>query len=250
LKNKIFILLGIIGILDTVVLSIFTNGLNLGILFPGIIGTIIAFVFINKEYRWFDLTIRNKRVKGVFKFAIIACIASFIIIESIIIFNVKCEKNAKVDYLMILGAGLRGKEISLTLQERMEKGVEYLRSNPEALVIVSGGQGPDEEISEAEAMKKYLVDHDIKEARIIIEDRSTSTMENFKNTKEIVLKDNNESIKILVVTNDFHMFRAKLLANRNGFIAYGLPSKTPWSILPNCYIREYFAVIKSLLFDF
>ncbi|MDF2506066.1 YdcF family protein [Clostridium sp.] len=222
MKNKIFILLGIIGVLDTLVLTIFTNGLNLGILFPGIVGIVIAFSFFNKEYRWFDLTIRSKLVKGIFKIAIVVCIATFIIIESIIIFNVKSEKNAEVDYVMILGAGLRGKEISLTLKERMEKGVEYLRSNPEALVIVSGGQGPDEEITEAEAMKKYLVGHGIKEARIIKEDRSTSTMENFKNTKEIVLKNNNESIKILVVTNDFHMFRAKLLANRNGFIAYGL----------------------------
>jgi uncharacterized SAM-binding protein YcdF (DUF218 family) len=93
------------------------------------------------------------------------------------------------------------------------------------------------------------MDHGIKEERIIKEDKSTSTMENFKNTKEIVLKDNSENIRILIVTNDFHMFRAKLLARRNGFIPYGLPSSTPWSILPNCYIREYFAVLKSLVFD-
>jgi uncharacterized SAM-binding protein YcdF (DUF218 family) len=249
LKNKIFILLGIIGILDTVILSIYTNGLNLGILFPGIVGFIIAFIFINKEYRWLDLTIRSKRFKRILKIIILFCIATFIIVESIIVFNVKSEENAEVDYLMILGAGLRGKEISLTLQERMEKGVEYLNKNPEALVIVSGGQGPDEEITEAEAMKKYLLDHGINEARIIKEDKSTSTMENFKNTKEIVLKDHSENIRILIVTNDFHMFRSKLLAKRNGFIVFGLPSKTPWSILPNCYIREYFAVLKSLVFD-
>lgn len=249
MKNKLFILLGIIGILDTVILSIFINGLNLGVLFPGIVGIIIVFIFFNKEYGWLDLTIRNQWVRGIMKFTIIVCIATFIIIEGIIIFNVKSEENAKVDYLMILGAGLRGEEISLTLQKRMEKGVEYLNSNPEALVIVSGGQGADEEITEAEAMKRYLVDKGIKEARIIKEEKSTSTMENFKNTKEIVLKDNNENIRILIVTNDFHMFRAKLLAKRNGFTAFGLPSTTPWSILPNCYIREYFAVLKSLVFD-
>lgn len=249
LKNKIFILLGIIGILDTVILSIFISGLNIGVLLPGIVGFILVFIFLNKEYRWFDLEIRSILIKKVFKFILIICIVTFVIIESIIVFNIKSEDNAEVDYLMILGAGLKGKEVSLSLQKRLEKGIEYIGSNPETLVIVSGGKGLGEEITEAEAMKKYLIDHGIKDSRIIKEEKSTSTMENFKNTKEIMRKYNNKNIRILIVTNDFHMFRAKLLAKRNGFIAYGLPCKTPWSILPNCYIREYFAVLKSLALD-
>ncbi len=179
----------------------------------------------------------------------IVWVVTFVIVESIIVFSLKTEENAEVDYLMILGAGLKGKEISIALQKRVEKGVDYLNSNPEALVIVSGGQGAGEEITEAEAMKQYLVEYGINETRIIKEEKSTSTMENFKNTKEILLQGNKEDIRILIATNDFHLFRAKLLAKRNGFIAYGLPSKTPLSILLNCYIREYFAVIKSLIFD-
>ena len=249
MKNKLLILLGVIGILDTAVLSLFISGLNIGILLPGVVGFIIAFIFLNKEYKWFDLSIRSKGIRKILKFAIIVCIGSFIIVESIIVFNIKSDENAEVDYLMILGAGLRGKELSLTLQKRMEKGFEYLNNNPEAYVIVSGGQGPDEEITEAEAMKKYLLDRGITETRIIKEETSTSTMENFKNSKEIVRKNKSGKIRVLIVTNDFHMFRAKLLARRNGFIAFGLPCQTPWSILPNCYIREYFAVLKSLAFD-
>jgi uncharacterized SAM-binding protein YcdF (DUF218 family) len=249
LKNNIFILLGILGILDTVIVSIFIDGINVGVLFPGVIGFIIAFIFINKKYRWFDLSIRSKGVKKVLKLIIIVCISSFIIIESIIVLNIKSDKGAEVDYLMILGAGIRGKEVSLTLQKRMDKGIEYLISNPEAFVIVSGGQGLGEEITEAEAMKNYLVNHGIKDARIIKEEKSTSTMENFKYTKEIIQKDHKEKIRLLIVTNDFHMYRSKLLAKRNGFIAFGLPCKTPWSVLPNCYIREYFAILKSLVFD-
>jgi uncharacterized SAM-binding protein YcdF (DUF218 family) len=249
LKNNIFILLGILGILDTIIISLFIDGINVGVLFPGVIGFIVAFIFINKKYRWFDLSINSKRIKKALKLIIIVCISSFIIIESIIVLNIRTDKGAEVDYLMILGAGIRGKEVSLTLQKRMDKGIEYLISNPEAIVIVSGGQGLGEEISEAEAMKNYLVNHGIKENRIIKEEKSTSTMENFKYTKEIIQKDHNEKIKLLIVTNDFHMYRSKFLAKRNGFIAFGLPSKTPWSVLPNCYIREYFAVLKSLVFD-
>jgi uncharacterized SAM-binding protein YcdF (DUF218 family) len=249
LKNNIFILLGILGILDTIIISLFIDGINVGVLFPGVIGFIVAFIFINKKYRWFDLSINSKRIKKALKLIIIVCISSFIIIESIIVLNIRTDKSTEVDYLMILGAGIRGKEVSLTLQKRMDKGIEYLISNPEAIVIVSGGQGLGEEISEAEAMKNYLVNHGIKENRIIKEEKSTSTMENFKYTKEIIQKDHNEKIKLLIVTNDFHMYRSKFLAKRNGFIAFGLPSKTPWSVLPNCYIREYFAVLKSLVFD-
>ncbi|HYE10795.1 MAG TPA: YdcF family protein [Patescibacteria group bacterium] len=249
MKNKIVILLGIIGILDTIIVSIFIDGVNTGVMVPGIVGLIVVFIFLNREYRWFDLTIRSRWIKGILKLTMISLIITFVLIESIIIFSVKSEANAEVDYLMILGAGLRGEEISLALRERMEKGVVYLNSNPDAVVIVSGGQGTGEKITEAEAMKKYLLDQGVSEARIIKEETSTSTMENFKNTREILLQDNIENPRILIVTNDFHMFRSKLLARRNGFIPYGLPSTTPISILPNCYIREYFAVVKSLIFD-
>jgi uncharacterized SAM-binding protein YcdF (DUF218 family) len=199
LKNNIFILLGILGILDTIIISLFIDGINVGVLFPGVIGFIVAFIFINKKYRWFDLSINSKRIKKALKLIIIVCISSFIIIESIIVLNIRTDKSTEVDYLMILGAGIRGKEVSLTLQKRMDKGIEYLISNPEAIVIVSGGQGLGEEISEAEAMKNYLVNHGIKENRIIKEEKSTSTMENFKYTKEIIQKDHNEKIKLLMI---------------------------------------------------
>jgi uncharacterized SAM-binding protein YcdF (DUF218 family) len=237
------------GILDTIIVALFIDGVNTGVLVPGIVGLIMVFIFLNREYRWFDLTIRSRWIKGILKLAMISMIVSFVIIESIILFSVKSEANAEVDYLMILGAGLRGEEISLALQERMEKGVVYLINNPDAAVIVSGGQGTAEKITEAEAMKRYLLDHGIKEDRIIKEETSTSTMENFKNTKEILMQNHIENPRVLIVTNDFHLFRSKLLAKRNGYIAYGLPSRTPLTILPNCYIREYFAVVKSLIFD-
>jgi uncharacterized SAM-binding protein YcdF (DUF218 family) len=249
LTNKLYIFLGTIGILDTAILIPFTNAINVGILFPGVAGLLLAFIGINREYKIFNITIRNRRIKAILKFLIIVWIISFVIIESLIVFSLKSEENAKVDYLMILGAGLRGKEPSLTLLERLDKGVDYLHINQDVRVIVSGGKGLGEEITEAEAMKNYLIEQGIKEDRIIKEETSTSTMENFKNTKEILNKDNNETVKILIVTNDFHIFRSKILAERNGFEAYGMPSKTPWSILPNSYIREYFAVVKSLVFD-
>jgi len=249
MKNKILIAVGIIGILDTVILSTLANIANVGVLLPGIIGFILVLLGINSEYRIVNLSLNSKRIGIFFKILFMVWILSFVIIESILIFSSRSEEKADVDYLMILGAGVHGKELSLTLLERMEKGITYLKDNPKVSVIVSGGRGVGEEITEAEAMKRYLVDHGIEEYRIITEEKSTSTMENFKYTKKILLKKTNRKLRILIVTNDFHIPRAKLLAKRNGFIPYGMPSKTHWSILLNCYIREYFAVLKSLVID-
>lgn len=249
MKNKIFIVLGIIAILYAVVLTIFITGFNFGNIFTAFAGLAIAFIFFNNEYRVFNLSIRNKRIRGTLKLILLFWIISFIIVEGIIVYSIKTDAYIKADYLMILGGGLNGGELSVSLLKRMEKGVEYLEKNPDAKVIVSGGQGPGEEITEAEAMAQYLLAQGIKEDRIIKEEKSTSTMENFKYSREILKGEIKENQELVIVTNDFHMFRSKLLAKRNGFVPFALPCKTPLSVLPNFYIREYFAVIKSILFD-
>jgi len=99
-------------------------------------------------------------------------------------------------------------------------------------------------------MKIYLTDHGIYEGRLIKEDKSKSTMENLKFTKNIIAKlDDKENMKLMIVTSDSHMFRAKFLAKRNGFKALGMPANTMLALKPTYYIREYFGVIKSFLLD-
>lgn len=145
---------------------------------------------------------------------------------------------------------IHGDVPSPALYERLKVAEEYLRDNTDLKVMVSGGQGPDEYISEAEAMQRYLLNNGIEEKRIIIEDKSTSTYENIKNSLSIIKEiDNEESPRVLLVTNSFHIFRSKLLANRLGAKAYGLLAKVPPTILVPQYIREYFAVIKSFVID-
>ena len=101
-------------------------------------------------------------------------------------------------------------------------------------------------------MAGYLVGHGIEASRIIKEMKATSTQENFKYSRKILLDEEHidKNPKVMVVTSDFHMFRAKMLAYRNDFIPYSLPAKTWFGILPNNMFREYFAVIKSLIFDY
>lgn len=182
------------------------------------------------------------------KVSIIVFLASFIIIEGVIIYHGSKTDHEKVDYLVILGAGLWGETPSLSLQQRLEESLKFIKNNSTTRIVLSGGMGPGETITEAEAMKRYLVERGVDEGLIIKEDKSTSTKENLQFTKEL-LKKNNEAIKIQLVTNNFHMFRAKLLARSCGFNVYGQPAPLHPLLVPAYYLREYMAVIKSVLFD-
>jgi uncharacterized SAM-binding protein YcdF (DUF218 family) len=156
--------------------------------------------------------------------------------------NIDAQENA--DYLIILGARVKGKVPSLALQFRIDRAAEYLKENPGTLAIASGGQGPGEEISEAHCIKKELVDLGIEETRIIIEDKSTDTYENIRFSKQLIPSSAKTG---LVVTNDFHIFRAKLIAQDEELKVNGLPAKTPVQAILKSYIREYLALSKYIL---
>lgn len=193
---------------------------------------------------------QSKKIYKFSKSLIILFLISFVLIEGLIIINGKIKRVDEVDYMIVLGARLYGDVPSPALYERLKLAEEYLKENPDLKVIVSGGQGPDEYISEAEAMERYFLNRGIDEKRIIVEDKSTSTFENIKNSLNIIKGiDNEERPRVLLVTNSFHIFRSKFLANRLGAKAYGLPAKVPPTILISQYIREYFAVIKSFVMD-
>lgn len=200
-----------------------------------------------------------KKLKGIFMkkvmFKITAALAIvfivfFIIIESIIIMEGRSMKKEKVDYVIVLGARLYGSTPSPSLLERLKAAKEYLIENEDVKVVVSGGQGANEDIPEAHAMKKYLIDNGIENSRILVEDKSTSTFENLKMSLDKIKEvDDRENIKVLISTNRYHIFRSKLLAKRLGMIPFGLPAKIPPTTIIRSYIREFFAVIKSFLFD-
>ncbi len=155
------------------------------------------------------------------------------------------------DYLLILGARVKGETVSLSLKNRLDRGADYLNRYPEARAVLSGGQGPGEDLSEAEAMKRYLVARGIPENRLILEAYSTDTAENIWFSKEILKEQgaDPEKASITIVTNDFHMLRAKMLAKRAGLQVTGYSSRTPEFTIPKAYTRELAAFINSYLFD-
>lgn len=175
---------------------------------------------------------------------------SFIIIESLILIEGGKIPTEKVDYVIVLGARLYGDIPSPSLLERLKVATEYLKENEDVKVIVSGGQGIDEDVSEAYAMKKYLIDNGIGNNRIIEEDKSTTTFENLSMSLDKIREiDNKEDLRILIATNKYHIFRSKILAKRLGVIPHGLPAKIPPTVMIQSYIREYLAVIKSFFLD-
>lgn len=173
---------------------------------------------------------------------------SFVIIEALVFTQLNANDPEQADYVIILGSGIRGTELSLTLKQRLDASLDYIRNHPQTPVIVSGGQGPGESIPEALAMKNYLVEQGITPAQVIMEDKSTSTQENMAFSKKIIDEAGLEHPEIMIVTSDYHMFRSKYLAAKNGYAAeYGISAPSPGYLKPINMIREYFAVVKAFM---
>lgn len=245
----ILLLIAIAGIINSIFVCIYSN-INVGSIFPGAVGILFITYVGLKTYTKGGPIIKWRALRYLIILGVVSFSLSFVFIEASIVLNNHSEQDYNTEYLIILGAGIRGERVTLTLQERLNKGIEYLNVHPDTKVIVSGGKGFEETVTEAEAMKRYLVDRGIKPSRIVMEEKSTSTMENFKYTKELLTGIGYKgSIKVMVITSDFHMMRAKMLARRFGFEPYGITCSTPAIVRANCYFREYFAVVKSYILD-
>ncbi|WP_411256509.1 YdcF family protein [Neobacillus niacini] len=174
----------------------------------------------------------------------LSMILYFAFLHSLIRDHTTIKVPLDADYLIILGARVKGEIPSLSLQYRIDAAADYMKNNKETIAIASGGQGPGEDISEAEAIKAGLLAHGISSNRIILEDRSTDTVENIRFSKKLI-PDHLETG--LAVTNDFHLYRAKLIAKDQGLNLQGLPAETPLVAIPKSYLREYLAITKYYL---
>lgn len=180
---------------------------------------------------------------------IFVVVLSFAIIESMIVsgFKINDTQAPDIEYVIILGSGLKGSQLSIILQQRVDTGIAYLKQHPHIPVIVSGGQGPGEDIPEAEAMSRYLVHQGIDQNRIIQENRSTSTFENLKFSKDILQAQGVSQPSIMIVTSNYHLYRAEMIASTLGFKVHGIASPSLEYLLPQNMLREYLAMIKAML---
>lgn len=149
------------------------------------------------------------------------------------------------DYVIVLGAQVRGRTPSYNLARRLDAAYEYLEDNPTVQVILSGGKGDGEDISEARAMAEYLTGKGISPKRMILEEESRNTHENIQYSRE---KMRTDDVSVVLVTNDFHVFRSVGIARKQGIKdVTGLGAPVMWYTVPNMYLREAFAVVKYKL---
>ena len=152
------------------------------------------------------------------------------------------------DYIIILGCKINNDgTLTPLLRARVDKAIEFAKEQKEKtgkdiVFVPSGGKGKDEITSEAEAMKNYLISQGIKKKNILIEDKSTSTIENMKYSNSIIIKEKEKS-KISFSTTNYHVFRSGVIANKCGIDCDGMGSKTKWYYYTNALIREFIANI-------
>lgn len=175
----------------------------------------------------------------------LACWILFIFIEFRIIRGMYTKCDEELDWIIVLGAQVRGRYITNSLRRRLDTALVYAEGHPGVKLIVSGGQGPGEEISEAEAMAQYMAEKGIPEKQIFKEDKSTSTRENLRFSRKYA---DAEREKVGIVTNDFHIYRSSLIARQEGYQKiYLIPSDSNPVFQLNYLVREFFGVIQVLL---
>ena len=153
------------------------------------------------------------------------------------------------EYVIVLGAGVRGTEPSEILQDRIDRAYTYLTENPNAVCIATGGKGSDENISEAQCIYEHLTAMGVDGGRIWLEDRATSTIENFRYSIALIREKTGKTPEtVAVLSNEFHLYRASRMAEDCGLEADFIAAPTSQGLIRVSYtIREIFALWKYLI---
>ena len=158
------------------------------------------------------------------------------------------DEDPDVRWIIVLGAQVQGRRITDSLKRRLDAALEYLQTHPDVKVIVSGGQGKEEEITEASAMAAYLEKAGIEKERIVLEEASVNTMENLKFSRKMILEEEGGEKPVGIVSNNFHVYRGCEYARRAGFQkVFPIAASCNPVLFPNYFIRECFAVWKLWL---
>lgn len=198
--------------------------------------------------------------------AVSAAAAVFIVVGLLIALGALTSTNKAVDYVVVLGAKVNGTQPSNSLKKRLDKAVKYAENNPNTMLVLSGGKGEGESISEAQAMYEYLEFNGVAREQLLMEGKSANTTENIIFSKAVIekqekwktmmakqnLQDNyrersaGDEIKIGILTNNFHVFRAKEIAKKQGMKnVYGISAPSDKVLSLHFWIRECFAVMKD-----
>ncbi len=176
----------------------------------------------------------------------------FCVLEVMILRHSRGDKHRERKYIIVLGSKVKGELPSPALRHRLEGALDYVNQHPHSTAILSGGRGSDEGISEALCMYRWLVEHGVEPGRLIMEDRSATTMENLVFSFEIIRSRGDEPDgNIALVSSAYHLCRAKQMAKMLGASAVGVAGNPGYPVyMLNCYIREAFALTHLWVFGY
>lgn len=242
MKKILCMILGIMSALYGILILQIGSGTSFWLVWEGISIFFFMWAFLIHKHFWE----KHKRVQCAFYSLLTVSIAVLVILCSLILSGISTEEKQNLDYIIVLGAQVREDGPSTILQYRLDAALSYLQENPETICIVSGGQGVNEPLSEAEGMSDYLIAHGILSERILLEDTSRNTVENIRNSKELIC---NSDGSVGIVTNNFHVFRAVQIAKAQGLgDVYGISAYSHPLNLPNNVLRECCGILKDWLF--
>ena len=215
----------------------------------GLAGLVLTYQFLKilaKRFPRFAKYSRRLLTAGICAVALAAVITGIFIVRAS-----SGTPEPKCDYLIVLGAGVNGSVPSLTLRERLDAALEYLENNETTICIVSGGQGPGEDITEAACMSRWLLDKGVPQDRIILEEQATSTEENLTFSFAMISEQTGTAPKAVgIVSSEYHLYRAGLMARKQGISPVLIPAKTTYlSLRINYYMREIVGVWHYLVFN-
>lgn len=240
----ILFLLGIVFLIYFLCIAFFV-GHGTNFYFIWLILAVTAMVFAVLIKRGFFVTHFPLWIRRAFVILVCIGVVIFGIVEGFILSGFSMEGRPGADYVIVLGAQMKENGPSKALQYRLDEAIRYLNENPASKVIVSGGQGPDEHISEAQGMYDYLISRGIAGERIVREDSSVNTAQNLIFSAEYLDK---EKDSVAVVTNNFHVFRAVKIAEKTGYRnVCGIAAKGEPFLQLNNMMREFFGVTKDFL---
>ena len=202
--------------------------------------------------RWGERSKAGKACKVILLAGLAAGILSFAAVEAFLVHVGRIPPHGESPAaVIVLGAGVNGRTPSLVLASRLNAARTYLgQVPPDIPVILSGGKGPGEDVTEAEAMYEYLTAAGVSGERLYLEERSATTAENLAYSGAILdeLGIDTYNNSVAVVTNDFHMARVRYLADSETPMSVtGVPARLPyWWLTANYYTREYFALAKAM----
>lgn len=250
----VLIIIGTISLIwflaPIIIWSIFNIGNFIGIVYSSVL--ILLGIFLNPISNFIENFWHIKVGKIILSVVLVFCIVilSFILYTTGTMINSVLKEPQKNSTIVVLGCKVYGTKPSLLLRYRLESAHEYLNENPKSNAVLSGGQGEDEDISEAQCMYDYLIENGVDKNRLFLEDKSTNTFENIKFSKEIMKNNGINTDKTVIVTNNFHLYRAELFAKKCSLDADGLGAKSNFVTLPTFYVRELLGILRLQLFGY